>query len=122
MPSASRLRSRFYGDDIQPVELQEPEVEAERIVQKPGSDFDEQNNVSNETPLKLLHEIKDDPTPKGVLPARINGRTIDLNMFEEYILSNSPLSLKTLLRYYNARAIAHIKGYDKMEGKFGRIK
>jgi len=66
-----------------------------------------------DTPLSLLDEIKEKPAPKGALPVIIGGRPLDLHALEDYVVKISPFSLKTVLRYHNARTIEEIKGYGK---------
>lgn len=72
---------------------------------------DVQSNDGN--PLSILDEIKARPSPKGTLPVMIGGRPIDLSVLEDYALRISPYSLKTILRYHNARTIEEIKGYGR---------
>lgn len=67
--------------------------------------------------VKMLNEIKEDPTPKGMYPAVINGDTYDLHDLEEYIMDCAPIELATIMRYNNARLIGTLKGVDKLAEK-----
>jgi len=64
------------------------------------------------SPLAILDEIKEKPSPKGTFPVLIGGRPIDLHILEDYIVKISPHALKTILRYHNARTIEEIKSYS----------
>jgi hypothetical protein len=90
--------------DYQDYTKRQREVEEERF----------QNN-----PMAILDEIKKAPSPKGTHPIIIGGRPIDLHMLEDYVIRTSPYSLKTIMRYHNARTIEEIKGYAKGFGGKG---
>lgn len=70
-------------------------------------------------PMAILDEIKKAPSPKGTYPILVGGRPIDLHMLEDYVIRTSPYSLKTIMRYHNARTIEEIKGYAKGFGGKG---
>lgn len=74
---------------------------------------EEEHEKKDESPLSIYDEIKAKPIPKGHLPVMIGGRPLDLHALEDYVVKISPFSLKTVLRYHNARTIEEIKGYSK---------
>jgi len=71
---------------------------------------------SNKSPLSILDEIKNAPTPKGAHKTIIGGVPVDLHALEDYIIRISPYNIKTLMRYHNARTLEEIKGYSKFGG------
>ena len=73
-----------------------------------------QRQNDGESPLSILDEIKSRPAPKGSAPVMIGGRPVDLHDLEEYVIKISPYSLKTILRYHNARTIEELKSYSRM--------
>jgi len=75
--------------------------------------LEQEGSVDVDSPLSILDEIKEKPAPKGVFPVIIGGRPLDLHALEDYVVKISPFSLKTVLRYHNARTIEEIKGYGR---------
>jgi len=76
----------------------------------------EPHQPESASPLSILDEIEEDPSPKGTAPIKLGGRPIDLHVLEDYVVKISPYSLKTILRYHNARTIEEMKGYSKGVG------
>lgn len=64
-------------------------------------------------PLSILDKIKQKPTPKGIFKIDIGGRPVDLHVLEDYVIKTSPFTLRTILRYHNAKTIEEMKGYSR---------
>lgn len=75
--------------------------------------YNDEDDIDKESPLSILDEIKQKPTPKGTFTQRIGGRPVDLHVLEDYITKISPFALKTLLRYHNAKTMEEIKSYSQ---------
>ena len=107
-------------------------ISEKRILKLPNGDVHftpSSSDVTTKTPneeikgpLALLDEIRENPSPPGAFKAHINNRDIDLHIMEKYIMQISPYSLKTIIRYHNARTLGLMKGYDKTESKHKRIR
>ena len=89
-----------------------------RRIQAPPPDYIQQaeQQAQEQSPLSILDEIQDTPSEKGTHQVLIGGRPIDLHVLEDYVVKISPYSLKTILRYHNARTIEEMKGYSKGVG------
>ena len=76
----------------------------------------------DKSPLAILDEIKLNPSPKGSYPTIIGGRPVDLHDLEDYLLKISPYSLKTIMRYHQARTIEELRRYSKGKGSTFNMK
>jgi hypothetical protein len=103
----------------QPQQPQQPEIPPEQYPPQqhiPQQYQTEPPQPEPSSPLSILDEIEEDPSPKGTAPIKLGGRPIDLHVLEDYVVKISPYSLKTILRYHNARTIEEMKGYSKGVG------
>lgn len=78
--------------------------------------------VLDRSPLAILDEVKHNPSPKGSYPTIIGGRPVDLHDLEDYLLKISPYSLKTIMRYHQARTIEELRRYSKGKGSTFNMK
>ena len=136
-----RLRNRILdASGLQPVEsIPVPQLDEDNIELTEGYDnrqnFRHQMNPpetsmeesateqadKEKSPLAILEDIKKDPSPKGTFATIIGGRPVDLHILEDYIVKISPYSLKTILRYHNAKTIEEIKNYSRGMGVGAKI-
>jgi hypothetical protein len=126
------LRDRFKSMEEQSWVPQQEErqpqqqpQQKEQVELTPGYDGYYDNELPNEhyaeqaydkSPLAVLDEIKKNPSPRGAYPTLIGGRPVDLHILEDYLLKISPYSLKTILRYHQARTIEELRRYGKGTG------
>jgi len=104
--------SSGYGEEAYP---EYPPQQQVASPPQPPRQYQEQSQyMEGDSPLSILDEIKANPSPKGSVPVIIGGRPIDLHDLEEYVIKISPYSLKTILRYHNARTIEELKSYSRM--------
>ena len=80
----------------------------------PSEHYAEQSH--DKSPLAVLDEIRKNPAPKGAYATLIGGRPVDLHGLEEFLLKISPYTLKTILRYHQARTIEELRRYGKGQG------
>ena len=99
-------------------QYQEPINYDTRRIPMPEPDYQQQvqQQIEERSPLSILDEINERPSEKGTHPIQIGGRPIDLHVLEDYVVKISPYSLRTILRYHNARTIEEMKGYSKGVG------
>jgi len=88
----------------------------DRRLAPPEPDYIQQGEMDAVSPLSIIDEIQTQPSEKGTHEVKIGGRPIDLHILEDYVVKISPYSLKTILRYHNARTIEEMKGYSKGVG------
>jgi len=70
-----------------------------------------------DVPIQRAISIKKDPSPKGYFETVIGGVPVDLHSLEEYIVSVSPFSIQTIMKYNEAEMIEDIKNYSKGTGR-----
>ena len=104
----TRLSEGYDVEQNYQHQLSHPQQSIDEIVRE--------QSEKEKSPLAILDEIKEMPTPKGTYPTVIGGRSVDLHVLEDYIVKISPYSLKTILRYNNARMIEEIKNYSRLGG------
>lgn len=83
---------------------------------KPSEDYVDARNIKskNRMTLKDLRDIADNPSEPGKYAMQINGRVIDLNYLEEYVLQTNNFSMISKLKRYNSGIIYDdIRGYDR---------
>ena len=104
----------YDSEQYQPTEEELRQYHKQQVQQKQKK-VEPQPKGLRRTPLSILDEIKDNPTPKGTFPVVIQGIPVDLHALEDYMLKISPYDMKTLQRFEKARLIEDIKNY----GRFG---
>lgn len=117
-----RLQRRMTVNPIQPIEPQHDMADDFHVLQDTVQEFAQQPQEESAYSSKKLQPLNDedikdlinDPSPPGLYPIEVNGKVIDLNMLEKYVIATIPQkSLSTILRYHNARRIEELKGYKE---------
>ena len=121
-PQMSHEEMQYYMQEEERLrqlsELQKRE-EIRREVQEEQSEIrtDDTEISYKDVPIQRAISIKKNPTPKGYFETVIGGVPIDLHSLEEYIVSVSPFSIQTIMKYNEAEMIEDIKNYSKGTGR-----
>lgn len=89
----------------------EPQMSPEQEIRRRARE--EEVEEDDTSPLSIVNEIREKPSPKGTHKTVIGGVPVDLHVLEEYLVKTSPFALKTVMRYHNARNMEEIKNYSK---------
>lgn len=92
---------------LEPIEPPTPIKEEQEVKKKEFEDIPEFGG-----PLKVLEDIKERPTPKGMYPVEIGGRYIDLSSLENYIVQVSPHSVRTITRSNALRIMEESRNFS----------
>jgi hypothetical protein len=121
-PQMSQEELQYYmQEEARLRELSEKQKRKEirnEVVSERGDIVTDDTAISyKDVPIQRAISIKKDPTPKGYFETVIGGVPVDLHSLEEYIVSVSPFSIQTIMKYNEAEMIEDIKNYSKGTGR-----